>query len=382
MGKRAVIIPLLIIGVAAALLFTIKGCWSSWNGGSAVQRTDDAYIRADLTPLSTRISGTVRRIDVDDFEPVTPSQVLVELNDADYSAILAEAKAGLTAAQAEFDTNQASKRIQEAQVENAIAGVTAAAAAVRAAEAGVDVVQPDVDRVQAELRRAQALFQSKATTHQKLEQATAEADRFSALLAANKAQLSRAEAALSSSQSLLNAAKREREALNTKDEVYKANIEAKRAAITVAEVNLSYTRILAPTVGAVGERHIQVGQLVSPGMEVIALVKGDVWVQANYKETQLTNVRKGDSAEVRIDAFPGTVLHGKVAEISPASGSQFALLPPDNATGNFTKVVQRIPVKIVLDPGHPLQGRLRPGFSTEVTIHASGRDASSGGQQP
>ncbi len=382
MGKRAVIIPLLIIGVATALLFTIKGCWSSWNGGSAVQRTDDAYIRADLTPLSTRISGTVRRIDVDDFEPVTPGQVLVELNDTDYSAILAEAKAGLAAAQAGFDTNQAAKRIQEAQVENAMAGVTAAAAAIRAAEAGVDVVQPDVDRVQSELRRARALFQSKATTHQKLEQATAEADRFSALLAASKAQLSRAEAALSSSQALLNAAKREQEALNTKDELYRADMEAKRAAITVAEVNLSYTRILAPTVGAVGERHIQVGQLVSPGMEVIALVKGDVWVQANYKETQLTNVRKGDSAEVRIDAFPGTVLHGKVAEISPASGSQFALLPPDNATGNFTKVVQRIPVKIVLDPGHPLQGRLRPGFSTEVTIHASGRDAGSGGQQP
>jgi membrane fusion protein (multidrug efflux system) len=107
-----------------------------------------------------------------------------------------------------------------------------------------------------------------------------------------------------------------------------------------------------------------------------------VWIEANYKETQLTNMRQGDTADIRIDTFPGVVLHGRVAEISPASGSQFALLPPDNATGNFTKVVQRIPVKIVLDPGHPLQNTLRPGFSAVVTVHASGKNAPSEGSQP
>jgi membrane fusion protein (multidrug efflux system) len=116
-------------------------------------------------------------------------------------------------------------------------------------------------------------------------------------------------------------------------------------------------------------------------MQLIDLVKGDVWIQANYKETQLTNIRKGDAADIRIDTFPGVVLHGKVAEISPASGSQFALLPPDNATGNFTKVVQRIPVKIVLDPEHPLQDKLRPGFSVVATIHASGNNEMSQGTQ-
>jgi membrane fusion protein, multidrug efflux system len=123
----------------------------------------------------------------------------------------------------------------------------------------------------------------------------------------------------------------------------------------------------------VGERHVQEGQLVSPGMEVIDLVRGDVWVQANFKETQLTNMQRGDVADITVDTFPGVTLHGKVLEISPASGSQFALLPPDNATGNFTKVIQRIPVKIALDPGHPLQGRLRPGFSAVVTVHPSGK---------
>ncbi len=181
---------------------------------------------------------------------------------------------------------------------------------------------------------------------------------------------------------LLEAEKRQLAALNTRDAVYRADIQAKQAAIVVAEVNLGYTQIAAPHDGAVSERHVQAGQLVTPGMQVIDLVKGDVWIEANYKETQLTNIRTGDTADIRIDTFPGVVLHGKVEEISPASGSQFALLPPDNATGNFTKVVQRIPVKIVLDADHPLQGKLRPGFSAEVTIHASGKSAKAEGNEP
>jgi membrane fusion protein (multidrug efflux system) len=169
----------------------------------------------------------------------------------------------------------------------------------------------------------------------------------------------------------LEAEKRQRAALNTQDALYLADIKAKQDAIVVAKVNLGYTRITAPVNGSVGERHVQVGQLVTAGQQTIDLVPGDPWIQANFKETQLTNMRPGNVADIRVDTFPGKVLHGKVLEISPASGSQFALLPPDNATGNFTKVVQRIPVKIVLDPGQPLQGMLRPGFSVVVTVHTS-----------
>jgi membrane fusion protein (multidrug efflux system) len=373
MQKRAIIIPIVVLAVAAALLFTIKSGWNAWVGGSAEQKTDDAYVRADMTPLSTRISGTVRKLEVGDYEAVKPGQLLVQFDDDDYAAILSEAKAGLAAAEAELANNQAAKRIQDVKIQNAQTGITAATAAVNAAKAGVDAVQPDVDRNATELKRQQALLASKATTHQELEGAVANADRFAGMLASRQADLARAQAQLDSSRSLVEAAKTEREALDTKDAVYKADIQAKRAAIIVAGVNLGYTRILAPAEGAVGERHVQEGQLVGAGMQVIDLVRGDVWIQANYKETQLTNIQRGDVADITIDTFPGTVLHGKVLEISPASGSQFALLPPDNATGNFTKVVQRIPVKIVLDPGHPLQGRLRPGFSAVVTIHASGK---------
>ena len=379
MSKRAVIIPLITLGVAAVLLFSIRGCWTSWEGGGAEQRTDDAYVRADMTPLSTRVSGTVRKVDVNDFEAVEPGQLLVQLDDDDYRAALEEAKAGLAGAQAELEDNQAAKRIQDTKIQNAESGVVQATAAVNAAKAGVSAVQPEVDRTGIERKRQEVLLASKAATHQQLEQAVADADRYSGTLASKQADLEQAQAALVSSRTVLEAEKRQRDALNTKDNVYRADIQAKKAAIIVANVNLGYTRIVAPAAGAVGERHVQEGQLVAPGMQVIDLVRGDVWIQANFKETQLTNIRRGDVADIKIDTFPGVVLHGKVAEIAPASGSQFALLPPDNATGNFTKVVQRIPVKIVLDPAHPLQDRLRPGFSVVVTIHASGKhDAKEG----
>jgi membrane fusion protein (multidrug efflux system) len=382
MSKRAILIPVAVLGVAALLLFTVQGCWTTWEGAKADQRTDDAYVRADVTPMSTRVSGTVRKVDVNDFETVKPGQLLVELDDADYRAVLEEAKAARAGAKAELEDNQAAKRIQDAKIQSVEAGVVQAIAAVGAAKAGIDAVLPDVERTKSELKRQQALLASKAATHQQLEQAVADADRFSGMLASRQADLERAQAALTSSRSQLEAEKRQRSALDTRDSLYSAQIQAKEAAIVVAGVNLSYTRILAPTAGTVGERHVLEGQLVAPGMQLIDLVKGDEWVQANYKETQLTNIRRGDPADIRIDTFPGVVLHGKVAEIAPASGSQFALLPPDNATGNYTKVVQRIPVKIVLDPGHPLEDRLRPGYSAVVTIHSSARSGKTEGSQP
>jgi membrane fusion protein, multidrug efflux system len=375
MSMRAIVIPAITLSVAAVLLFTINGCWTSWTGGSGEQQTDDAYVRADMTPLSTRVSGTVRKIEVEDFATVKPGQLLVQLNDEDYQATLAQARAALAGAQAALEDNQAAKRIQDARIQGAETAVAQAIAAVNAAKAGIAAVQPDVERTGLERKRQESLLAAKAATHQQVEQAVADADRLSGILASHQADLEHAQAALATSRSALEGERRQRAALDTKDNLYRADIQVKQAAIIVAQVNLGYTQIVAPAAGAVGERHVQDGQLVAPGMQVVDLVKGDVWIQANYKETQLTNIRQGDPADIKIDAFPGVVLHGKVVEIAPASGSQFALLPPDNATGNFTKVVQRLPVKIALDPGHPLQSKLRPGFSVVVTIHASGRNA-------
>jgi membrane fusion protein, multidrug efflux system len=375
MSKRTIVIPLTVLVVAALLFFTINGRWASWGGTRTNKETNDAYVQADITPLSTRISGTVKRMKVEDFDSVNAGQVLVEIDDTEYRSILRQAQAALAAAHATFNENQAAKQVQRAKIQIAEAAVAEAEAAVSTARASVASVQPDADVAAVELKRQEALLASKATTKQQLQSAQAEAGRYAGQLAKSKADLERAEAALTSSRAKFEAEKRELAALDSRDGLYKAEIEAKRAAIVVAEVNLGYTQITAPTNGSVGQRLVQEGQLVTPGMQVIDLVKGDAWIQANYLETQLTSIRKGDVAEIKIDAFPGVLLHGKVEEISPASGSQFALLPPDNATGNFTKVVQRIPVKIALDPGHPLQDRLRPGLSTEVTIHPSGRAA-------
>lgn len=382
MSIKAIVIPAIVLGSAATLMFAISGCWTTWEGDSAEQRTDDAYVRADMTPLSTRISGTVRRVDVEDYETVTPGQTLVELDDSDYKATLAQAEAALAGSEAALTNHQSTKRIEDAKIQNAETMVQQALAAADAARAGVASVQPDVTRTALERKRQQALLEARAATHQQDEIAEADALRFSGLLATRQADLQHAEAAVASSRALLEAEKRQRATLDTQDAVYLADIQAKQAAIIVAKVNVGYTQIAAPIGGTVGERHVQAGQLVAPGMQTVDLVQGDVWVQANFKETQLKNMHKGDVADIKVDTFPGVIFHGKVTEIAPASGSQFALLPPDNATGNFTKIVQRIPVKIGLDPDPSWQGKLRPGFSAIVTVHASGDNSRSGERKP
>jgi membrane fusion protein (multidrug efflux system) len=191
----------------------------------------------------------------------------------------------------------------------------------------------------------------------------------SAQLASRKADLARAEAGLLSSKSQLEAEKRQRVVLDAAELQLRSDLNFKKAALALAQTNLGYTRITAPESGIVSERMVRPGQLVSPGTQVISLVQTSVWVQANYKETQLAGIHPGDTAEVRVDAIPGASFKGRVEQVSPASGSQFALLPPDNATGNFTKVVQRVPVKIVLDPGQQMAAKLRPGLSVIAAVH-------------
>ncbi len=381
MSKKSLIIPLVVLLAAGSLLFGIAGHLTGWQGNRPDQVTDDAYLRADMTPLSTRISGTVRKVNVNDYQSVKAGQTLIELDDEDYRAALNQAQAALAASEASLADNQAAKRIQDAQIDAAKAGIVQAEATINAAKAGIASTSPELDRALTELHRQQSLFDSKAATHQQLEAATAQQGQLSGVVEARRADLARAEGALATSQSQLEAAKRQREALNTKDDVYKADIEAKKAAIVVAQVNFAYTRIAAPTDGTVGERHALVGQLVAPGTQMIDLVQNEVWVQVNFKETQLTNMQVGDTADVRIDTFPNRVFHGKVEQLSPASGSQFALLPPDNATGNYTKVVQRVPVKIVFFPGQPYLDRLRPGFSAVVTVHTGKAGGRSDGDQ-
>ena len=366
-GWQRYLTPVLVVLLAAAIVFTITRNWNSWEGGKAEQVTDDAYVRGDLTPLSTKVAGVVREVKVSDFQAVHKGDLLVQLDDDDYRAQVEQASAAVAAAKAAIENNRRQKKLQQAKVDRALAGVTQAQAEISAAQAGIQAAQADLDRTRPERRRQENLMESNSTTRQKLEQAVADDERARAQLLTRQAALEQAQAMLSSSESAVDAERRALDVLDSQEVQLVADLHGKEGALTVAQVNLGYTRIEAPYDGTVGERQVRPGQLVSPGTQVIPFVSRIKWVQANYRETQLTNVKVGDSAEIRIDEYPGKIFGGKVIEIAPASGSQFALLPPDNATGNYTKVVQRIPVKIVFDDSE-IATTLRPGLSVIATV--------------
>lgn len=362
--------PLLVLLMALAIAVTMTRNWNAWEGGRAEQVTNDAYIRRDLTPLSTKVVGLVREVKVSDYQRVRKGDELVLLADDDYRAQVAQALAGVEAAKAALENNRRQRHLEDARIERALAGIDQATAQIAAAGAGRDAVQADVVRTGAERARQEALLEAKSATRQRVEAAVADQERFVAQLAGRDADLTQARTLLRSNQLAVETERRSKAVIESQELQLVADLHAKEAALVVAQVNLSYTRIVAPGDGAVGERQVRPGQLVSPGTQVLSFVGETAWVQANFRETQLTNITVGNLVNVRIDVYPGEVMHGRVIEIAPASGSQFALLPPDNATGNFTKVVQRVPVKIALDDS-TLTTRLRSGLSAVVTVRTT-----------
>lgn len=362
--------PLVVVLLAAAVLITLTRDWNAWEGGKIEQVTDDAFVRGDLTPLSTKVAGIVRTVKVTDYQKVHAGDLLVELQDDDYQAQLAQATAAVEASKAAINNNRKQQDLQDSRIDRALAGIDQAKAQIAAAEAGIKAVQADVTRTRAERTRQEALLATQATTQQHVEGAVADEQRLAAQAASREADLEQAKTALRSNEITVEAERRTKAVLASQDLQLIADLHAKEASLTVAQVNLGYTKIHAPADGTVGERQVRAGQLVSPGTQVLTFVAETKWVQANYRETQITHMKVGDPAEIRIDQFPGQTVQGKVLEIAPASGSQFALLPPDNATGNFTKVVQRIPVKITLDDSS-LAARLRPGISVTATVRTT-----------
>jgi membrane fusion protein, multidrug efflux system len=359
--------PVLILLMALAIAITLVRNWNGWEGGRADQVTNDAFIRRDLTPLGTKVAGLVREVTVSDYQQVRKGDELVRLEDEDYRAQVAQAAAAVEAAKAGLQNNHRQRDLQDARIDRALAGIDQAHAQIDAAQAGREAVQADVSRTRAERSRQEALLDSGSATRQRVEAAVADAERFTAQLASREADLTQARTLLRSNELAVEAERRSKAVLESQESQLVADLHAKEAALAGAQVNLSYTRIVAPADGVVGERQVRPGQLVSPGTQVLSFIGGTVWVQANFRETQLTNIKVGNPVDVRVDVYPGAMIHGHVLEIAPASGSQFALLPPDNATGNFTKVVQRVPVKIALDDVPPTMA-LQSGLSAVVTV--------------
>jgi membrane fusion protein, multidrug efflux system len=362
--------PVLVLLLAAAVVLTVTRDWNAWEGGKIEQVTDDAFVRGDLTPLSTRVPGIVQSVKVSDYQQVHKGDLLVELQDDDYKAQLAQASAAVEGAKAAIENNRRQRELQDSRIERALAGVDQAKAQIAAAQAGINAVQADVVRTSSERERQEALLATQASTKQRVEAAVADQQRFAAQAASRAADLEQAKTALRSSELAVESERRSKAVLESQQQQLVADLHAKEASRNVAQINLGYTKIHAPADGTVGERQVRPGQLVSPGTQVLTFVARTKWVQANYRETQLTHMKVGDPAEIRIDEYPGQLARGKVLEIAPASGSQFALLPPDNATGNFTKVVQRIPVKIALDDS-ALAAQLRPGLSVTATVRTA-----------
>jgi membrane fusion protein (multidrug efflux system) len=359
--------PVFVVLLALAVLITLTRNWNAWEGDKTEQVTDDAYVRGDLTPLSTKVAAIVRAVDVSDYQQVHKGDLLVELQDDDYRAQVDQAKAAVEAARAGIEENLRQRQLQDSRIAKALAGIDQAKAQIAATEAGKEAVQAQLVRARSERKRQEALYQTHATTEQNLEAAVSAEGNLSAQLSNRDADLNQAQTMLRSSEIAAEAERRSRAVLESQETQVQADLHAKQASLAAVQVNLGYTKIYAPDNGTVGERQVRPGQLVSPGTQVISFVALTKWVQANYRETQLTNVKIGDPAEIHIDEYPGQLIRGKIVEIAPASGSQFALLPPDNATGNFTKVVQRIPVKIALDDS-TLATKLRPGLSVVATV--------------
>ena len=343
----------LVLGAGAALAalaFAAVEGRSYWTVGRFQVSTDDAYVGADNTVVAPKVAGYVHELLVSDNQPVRAGQLLARIDDRDFRDALDQAIATETAAEASVKNIDAQLIAQQSNIKEADA-------AVSASEASLGLAQRN------DVRRQKMAATGYGSTEQ--------ADVASSDAKQQAAGLERLQAAALASRQQVGV-------LESQRALAQAQLAHATAERRQAELNLSYTNIVAPIAGTVGARSVRAGQYVQAGSQLMALVPmQQVYVIANYKETQLTHVFAGQTATIRVDTFPGDDLRGRVDSLAPASGMEFSLLPSDNATGNFTKIVQRIPVKIVFPVRRDLAGRLRPGMSVKATI-----DTRSGGSGP
>ena len=331
----------LALAVIAGVFGATDYGWYYWTTGRYLVSTDDAYVDVHSSMISPKISGYISDAPVNDNQWVKAGQVIARIDPRDYQTALDQARANVAAAQATIDTLTQQIAQQHLTVEQTRQQVASDQAALVYS--------------QQDFQRYTDLAHTGYGTVQRAQQARSDIVQKQAKLDSDKTGVASAEKQIAVLQAQLEQAR--------------ASLAQQQASEHQAELNLSYTTIAAPFDGTIGVRNIQVAQYVQPGTQLMAVVPlQSVYITANYMETQLTHVRAGQPVTINVDTFDGTVVHGHVESVAPASGQQFALLPPDNATGNFTKIVQRIPVKLAVAPKDPLAGQLRPGMSVEPTI--------------
>jgi membrane fusion protein (multidrug efflux system) len=335
-ARRLVLLGLLLAAGVAAAVYGER--W--WTVGRFIESTDDAYVGGEITVIAPKVAGFITIVAVTDNQPVHAGDLLVKLDDRDYRAALAKATAAVAAQQAALANLDATRHLQEAMIAEALAGLTASDA--EAARSRFDVV------------RYRELAADQFASAQRFQQA--DADHKKALAATDRARASVA------------AAQRQLDVIDTQKQQAQAALAQAVAERDLAQLNLDYTELRAPIDGTIGNRSARVGAFATVGAQLLSVVPTrGLWVDANFKESQLAGMRPGSPATIEADMLPGEVFHGHVASLAPATGAQFSVLPPENATGNFTKIVQRVPVRILLDDTASL-GRLRPGLSVTASV--------------
>jgi membrane fusion protein (multidrug efflux system) len=332
--KRAALGVLIIFAAAIA----VKFAYDWWTVGRFIESTDDAYVGGDVTVIAPKVAGFVGQLLVTDNEQVHAGDLLLKLDDRDYRAALAKAEAAVAIQQATLTNFDATSRLQEAIIAQARATIAATSA--------------ETLRTHDDQARYRNLVSNGAVSAQSFQQA--DTDYKQALANDEKAQAA------------LTAAQRQLEVIETQKQQTRAALQQANAERDLAQLNLGYTELRAPMDGIVGNRSAQVGAYATVGSQLISLVPArGLWIDANFKESQLTEIRPGSPATVKVDLIPGKKFHGRVISIAPATGAQFSVLPPENATGNFTKIVQRVAVRILLDDN---VAELRPGLSVTAKV--------------
>jgi membrane fusion protein (multidrug efflux system) len=338
--KQAVLTALAL----AAALGGAKLTYDWWTVGRHIESTDDAYVGGDVTVIAPKVSGFIAEVAVGDNQAVHAGDLLLRLDDRDYRAALAKAEAVVANRRATLDNLDATRHLQEAMVSQTEAEIVSAEA--------------EISRAQDDQARYLKLSQGAAVSVQSFQKA--DADYKQALAAGERARAG------------LAAAQRKLEVIATEKQQAQAALEQALAERDIARLNLGYTELRAPMDGIVGNRSARAGAYAPIGAQLVSLVPSQgLWIDANYKESQLAQTRPGSPATVRVDSLPGREFHGHVVSVAPATGAQFSVLPPENATGNFTKIVQRVAVRIVLEDEAATGGQLRPGLS--VTAEVDGR---------
>jgi len=331
----------LAIGIVG--LGIILYAWRLPPFASAIEVTENAYVRGQVTVIAPQLAGYVAEVPVLDFATVKRGDLLLRIDDHIYAQKLEQARAGLAAQRAGLANSDQSRAAAEARLRAAVANVASAEAALRTAEANWGRIEP--------LRERGVVSQTSTDQSQQA--------------------LDQARASITATNAAVDVARQDVQTAIVNRQSLVAAVEGAEAAVHLAEIDLSNTRIIAPQDGKLGEVSARLGQYVSAGTQLMALVPNQVWVVANFKETQLADMRTGQPVSFTVDALRHTRLTGKIERFSPAAGSEFSVIRPDNATGNFIKIAQRVPVRIAVDPGQPLAERLAPGMSVVVSVDTS-----------